>query len=62
MLLEKDEDPFAGADGKPWQYVSLRTDITESKLAAKALFTLKKSCEMQPSQVLKMVEKLLGSH
>jgi hypothetical protein len=52
MLLEKDEDPFAGADGKPWQYVSLRTDITESKLAAKALFT----------QVLKMVEKLLGSH
>ena len=35
---------------------------SESKLAAKALFTLKKSCEMQPSQVLKMVEKLLGSH
>jgi PAS domain S-box-containing protein len=29
--------PFAGSDGKPRQYVSIRTDITESKLAAEAL-------------------------
>jgi PAS domain S-box-containing protein len=29
--------PFAGPDGKPRQYVSIRTDITESKLAAEAL-------------------------
>jgi PAS domain S-box-containing protein len=29
--------PFAGSDGKPRQYVSIRTDITESKLAAESL-------------------------
>ena len=29
--------PFAGTDGKPQQYVSIRTDITKSKLAAEAL-------------------------
>jgi PAS domain S-box-containing protein len=29
--------PFAGADGKPRQYVSIRTDITESKQAAETL-------------------------
>jgi PAS domain S-box-containing protein len=29
--------PFVGADGKPRQYVSIRTDITETKLAAEAL-------------------------
>jgi PAS domain S-box-containing protein len=29
--------PFAGEDGKPRQYVSIRTDITESKLAAESL-------------------------
>ena len=28
--------PFAGSDGKPRQYVSIRTDITQSKLAAEA--------------------------
>jgi len=29
--------PFVGVDGKPRQYVAIRTDITESKLAAEAL-------------------------
>jgi PAS domain S-box-containing protein len=29
--------PFAGSDGKPRQYVSIRTDITETKLAAETL-------------------------
>jgi PAS domain S-box-containing protein len=29
--------PFAGADGKPRQYVSIRTDITESRQAAETL-------------------------
>jgi PAS domain S-box-containing protein len=29
--------PFVGADGKPWQYVAIRADITESKLAAEAM-------------------------
>jgi len=29
--------PFVGVDGKPRQYVAIRTDITDSKLAAEAL-------------------------
>ena len=29
--------PFVGVDGKPLQYVAIRADVTESKLAAEAL-------------------------
>jgi len=40
--------PFVGEDGKPWQYVAIRADITERKLAAEAL--AKQAMELSSSQ------------
>jgi len=37
--------PFLGADGRPWQYVAIRTDITERKLAEQIIRQLNDELE-----------------
>jgi PAS domain S-box-containing protein len=37
--------PFVGADGKPWQYVAIRADITERKLAEQEIRKLNDELE-----------------
>ncbi len=46
--------PFMGADGKPRQYVAIRTDITERKLAGEAL-------AMQAEELARQAEELARS-
>jgi transcriptional regulator with XRE-family HTH domain len=55
------QDSFAHRTGYHRNYIG-QLERGEKSPSLSALFTLARSCEMQPSEILKMMEKLLGSH
>jgi len=52
------QDSFAHRTGYHRNYIG-QLERGEKSPSLTALFTVARSCEMQPSQILKMVEKLL---
>ena len=55
------QDSFAHLTGYHRNYIG-QLERGEKSPSLTALFALAKSCEVQPSQVLRLVEKLLLSH
>jgi PAS domain S-box-containing protein len=48
--------PFVGADGKPWQYVAIRADITKRKLAEQEIKELNDELERRVAERTTQVE------